>query len=57
MFHILESAECFDSKLYPKLWLNMVDVVIFAINEKIEMVLRTTSEFTTLIGFKALVVR
>lgn len=56
MFHILESSDYFDNRLYTKLWMYMVDLVIFAMYEKIEMVLRTTCDFTTLIGFKALVV-
>ena len=54
MFHILESVDYFECDLYVKLWAMMADLVIFAMTEKIEAVLRTTSEFTTLIAFKAL---
>lgn len=54
MFHILESADYFEATLYVRLWAMMVDIVTFAVAEKIESVIRTTTEFTTLIAFKAL---
>jgi hypothetical protein len=56
MFHILESPNNFESKTYFKLWAYMADIVVFAINEKIEQAHITVVEFTTAIGFKALIV-
>lgn len=54
MFHILESVDYFECNLYVELWGMMAEIVKFAVSEKIDSVLRTTTEFTTLIGFKAL---
>ena len=54
MFHILESVDYFEAELYVKLWSLMADIVIFLVTEKIEIVSKTTTEFTTIIAWKAL---
>lgn len=54
MFHVLESVDYFEPNLYVQLWSNMAQIVEFVVQEKIESVQRTTTDFTTIIAFKAL---